>query len=1181
MKDVSDIAGYETNLLFDTMVAEFHSLTQDDNDLSELGRDVEQLGAGETSQGVWIGAYSCPTEDCLDLASLKTHRGGHGEVRLATVAVISDQPGTLEIKLDATKLVDAAGNRVDLNVGDARLSVQVGPSGAGSFHTAPDATQQRPTSQGSSYSGPVDLTGDGRATHADAMEASITWMLQRESSTPCDDLADTSQDVNRDGCIDVADLQTIVANYRPDKGTGGVGSAEEVGARGSGERLDYITQVASSLVDWLGTREALAAENRTFTVNSTTDDTDVATNGVCETKNEVCTLRAAIQEANAQIGPDTITFNIPGSGLQTIQLSSRLPTLSDSSPTTIDGYTQPGSAPNTDPLVSKAKIGVQVAGTTAQNFDALFITSASNHVRGLAFYRLRSAIILYGSGAQGNRMVGNFLGTDAAGSFGSDAISGAQGVKAEKGATGNYIGGTSPAERNVISGNGQNGIATYDEATTANVLVNNLIGLNPAGNSRLPNRRHGIDINNQSGYNVIGGSGSGERNVVSGNSADGAELSHGVHVTKNKVIGNFIGTDVTGNSATAYSYNGEVGVKAEDEVRNNTVADNVIGNNNKGGVRIDGFRAERNHFYNNRIGVSLNGSAIPNGSYGVQIDYHASKSKIGPDNIIANNPVGIRVLGDDVDFHTITHNSISGNSGLGIDLEPLGVVNANDAGDTDIGPNEQLNFPELASASPESVTGTACASCTVEIFVADEGAKAYGEGKSFVGSSTTKSDGTFTVAVSGVVTGDYVTLTATDAVVNTSEFSLNRVVDKSSAPAAPSSLAATAASSSQSNLQWADNATNERNYTVERSADGTTGWTTVTSTLAADTMSYSDTGLSADTTYYYRVKAINSGGSSDYSNTANATTNASTSLAFSDTWAGSNGATWDNSKWTTDSGGASARLDTQSDQGRMRFENVSAARARAIATMPKRADTEILMSFRFPSTEARGFLQVFSRATGDWVSGYPNSAYYVEMPNDGSNVGLRKVSAGTITQLSNKAVGQVTTEKQWMRFRVEGSALKVKVWTDGTPEPATWEMEVADAGFSEPGVLQLRWARSSMATDAREVYLDDLTVTDWADKRLDWVRKDIWGHTARWLRRRRHTAAGKLPIPAGATVAYDLTTKQATFALSSGLKVRIPTRQPARARPAGQGRGRQLARGEQGLVFQHTTVLRSRSVTDG
>src|SRR5712692_9164441 len=82
-----------------------------------------------------------------------------------------------------------------------------------------------------------------------------------------------------------------------------------------------------------------------FVVNNTADEEDFSSgDGVCETApgNGVCTLRAAIEEANATAATDTIAFNIPGSGPYTIRPTSALPTITD--PVTIDGTTQPGFA---------------------------------------------------------------------------------------------------------------------------------------------------------------------------------------------------------------------------------------------------------------------------------------------------------------------------------------------------------------------------------------------------------------------------------------------------------------------------------------------------------------------------------------------------------------------------------------------------------------------------------------------------------------------------------------------------------------------------------------------------------------------------------------------------------------------------------------------------------------------
>lgn len=90
------------------------------------------------------------------------------------------------------------------------------------------------------------------------------------------------------------------------------------------------------------------------------------------------------------------------------------------------------------------------------------------------------------------------------------------------------------------------------------------------------------------------------------------------------------------------------------------------------------------------------------------------------------------------------------------------------------------------------------------------------------------------------------------------------------APAAPDQLTATAVSSTQINLSWTDNSTDENSFSIERSGDGST-WT-VLGLVAANTVTYSNTGLIANATYLYRVKAVGTYMGSDYSNAATITT---------------------------------------------------------------------------------------------------------------------------------------------------------------------------------------------------------------------------------------------------------------------------------------------------------------------
>ena len=91
-------------------------------------------------------------------------------------------------------------------------------------------------------------------------------------------------------------------------------------------------------------------------------------------------------------------------------------------------------------------------------------------------------------------------------------------------------------------------------------------------------------------------------------------------------------------------------------------------------------------------------------------------------------------------------------------------------------------------------------------------------------------------------------------------------------PAAPSNLAATAVSKSQINLTWTDNATNETGFHIERCKGSTCTNFAQIATVGANVTSYSNTGLTANTTYRYRVCAYNASGKSGYSNIATATT---------------------------------------------------------------------------------------------------------------------------------------------------------------------------------------------------------------------------------------------------------------------------------------------------------------------
>lgn len=97
-------------------------------------------------------------------------------------------------------------------------------------------------------------------------------------------------------------------------------------------------------------------------------------------------------------------------------------------------------------------------------------------------------------------------------------------------------------------------------------------------------------------------------------------------------------------------------------------------------------------------------------------------------------------------------------------------------------------------------------------------------------------------------------------------------------PVSPASLTATAASSAQINLSWTDNSNNETTFNIERAPGGTTTFTEI-ATVGAGVTTYQNTGLTASTSYIYRVRAYNSAGYSAYTNTSTAITQTAELLA--------------------------------------------------------------------------------------------------------------------------------------------------------------------------------------------------------------------------------------------------------------------------------------------------------------
>lgn len=1036
IRNAGDIAGYEMNVLYDTAAAHLYGIHQRDNDLKKMGRDVVPLVANrEEDGGVAIGLASCAVGDCVSGQGARQQRGGQGNFKLGTLLVGTDQEGPLEIKFDAAKFVDAQGNPVDVRLSKQSVTVQVGRGGGG--HPAPASrwqlSQRAPQTPNNAE---VKPTGRTQIGFADVMEMALAWTTTREVSSPCGDLPEPALDVNRDGCIDVADVQLVIAR--------------------SGRRTAQAPSQATA---------------KTWVVNTTNDSADTTPgDGVCNASGG-CTLRAAIDESNLSPGPDTIVFNIPLSGVLTINLKTNLPTLSDASgPMTIDGYTQPGASPNTDPLASNAVILIQLKGTGPSSFDAFRISTAGNLIRGLSLYNLRRPFYLYGSGAANNYIVGNIIGTDAAAQFlNTTSIVNANGVHIESGANNNHIGTPNLADRNVISGNSRHGIGTYFEGTNNNVFQNNIIGLSPLGDRNVKNMKHGIDINGASSFNLIGGTGPNERNIISGDGdpsdddySAGTEISHDTSTVQNKILGNCYGTDLTCNSGPDYARLSHYGIRLEDGVNNNEVAFNVIGNTKQGGVQLDNFYTAYNKVHDNRIGISANGTAIPNAFFGVRVKYHGQHMLIGPNNIITNNPSGVIIEYNDEDFNTITQNSIYGNSFTGIDLGPGVGVAGNDSGDTDTGANEGLNYPVLSSATTTQVKGTACGDavvpkpCTVEIFIAqpdanNSGGGQYGQGKTLVGTGT--SNGSFTIAVSGVQVGDFLTATATDAQGNTSEFSKNRQVTADTNPTPTSTSVPPTATTAPT--------TGPTNTPVSGPTDTPT------------TVPPTDTPTSLPPT------------ATPAPPTATPTSSGPAVLAqdlFERTNANGWGSATIGGAWSLS--GAQTSFDVNGSEGTIRAPITNTTRSAYLLNVTGLNVDETIRVKTNKLAEGGSQIAYF---VARHIS---TNTHYLGRIRFAANGTMHAQAVaevnGAQTLLGGekvlKGVPQTADTYYWLRGQVVGTnptTINLKIWMDGQPEPASWLYTVTDSTpeLQAPGSVGLRIYLATQATNPPVLFtFDDFLV---------------------------------------------------------------------------------------------------------
>ncbi len=199
-------------------------------------------------------------------------------------------------------------------------------------------------------------------------------------------------------------------------------------------------------------------------------------------------LREAIIAANNTAGTDTVNFNISGTGVKTISLASALPAITDT--IVINGYSQTGASANTLASGNDAVLNVVLNGATAgAGVDGLRLNAGSSgsQIRGLVINNFAG----YGINAQfssSHTIAGNWIGVASNGSSAGSNLAGGIYLNFSDS---NVIGGSTEADRNVISGNAGAGVTVVGQSTT---IRNNYIGTNAAGTADLGNTGHGINL---------------------------------------------------------------------------------------------------------------------------------------------------------------------------------------------------------------------------------------------------------------------------------------------------------------------------------------------------------------------------------------------------------------------------------------------------------------------------------------------------------------------------------------------------------------------------------------------------------------------------------------------------------------------------------------------------------------
>ncbi len=321
-----------------------------------------------------------------------------------------------------------------------------------------------------------------------------------------------------------------------------------------------------------------------------------------------------------------------------------------------------GVDPTGNSAVTNGLLPLQIeAGASSNTIGGS--TAAARNIIGGSVYQ---GLVMRDAGTSFNVIKGNYIGVNATGA--ATLANAWSGIEIYGGASSNSIGGANAGEGNVISGNGNYGIAFSATGVNGNLILGNYIGLNAAGTAALPNTYAGVAIYGGAAANTVGGFSAGARNLISGNGQDGVLIT-GATSTANTVAGNYIGLNPAGTTALP---NNGVGVDVQGGTSANFISSNVISGNLQHGIYLV---SSFNSIWGNTIGLNAVGTAAVGNSYnGVSLQGGSANNNIASNVISANGNYGVSVAGN---LNSVWGNIIglnaAGTSALGNSYAGIGI----------------------------------------------------------------------------------------------------------------------------------------------------------------------------------------------------------------------------------------------------------------------------------------------------------------------------------------------------------------------------------------------------------------------------------------------------------------------------------------------------------------------------